>query len=247
MVNTRKLRRTTRTSDPVVHTRDMSYYIPSATLIAERDPAGVAPAALANMVGTIHLWAMLMERGQRHSERAEWVHTLRTFNRALNSYESVPNFPNSARYKHQLFGQLGNTNRRFGRHEQVRDILEKALEMALNYNTAKRLGNNRARCRVVGNLGMVDYQLAGWSGSPLLDVAIEHLTERITSVRRLEATFDPQSSDPRSMSLDRDIFPKLRISRMRKHICIFVLEEFLVAIPKLCLTLSASNICKTTK
>ncbi|KAI6140182.1 hypothetical protein BKA82DRAFT_34765 [Pisolithus tinctorius] len=218
----------------------------SLTLIAERDPAGVAPAALASMVGTMHSWAMLMEQGWQRSEYAEWVHAFRAFNRALSWCESVPNFPNPAQYKHQLFGQLGNTNRRFGRYEQARDILEKALEIALNhafadrYNTAKRLGHKRARCRAVGNLGMVDYQLAGRSGSPLLDVAIEQLTERITSVRRLEATFDPQSSDLRSVSLDRDIFPKLRISRMRKRIRIFVLEEFPVAIPKLCLTLSAS-------
>ncbi|KIO11977.1 hypothetical protein M404DRAFT_19793 [Pisolithus tinctorius Marx 270] len=93
-----------------------------------RDPAGVMPAALANMVDTMHSWEKLMEEGQQHSEHAEWEHALRAFNKALNLCESVPGFPNPVRYKHQVSGQLGNTNRQFGRYEQARDILEKALE-----------------------------------------------------------------------------------------------------------------------
>ncbi|KAI6033700.1 hypothetical protein BKA83DRAFT_4179937 [Pisolithus microcarpus] len=263
VVNTGKLGRTTRTSGPTVHTRDMSYYIPSAvfhstevapdTLHATlfvfdshrgfvkdapvlgpkdsetstqlRDPAGVTPAALANMVETVRSWEILMEEGQQHSERAEWEHALRAFNKALNVCASVPN---ANRYKHQVFGHLGNTNRRFGRYEQARDILERALaemepdgperiefsgELGVvyrhmnrledakrafedQYNTAKRLSNERAQCRAVGNLGMVNYQLSGQSRGPLLDLAIEQLTERVTSVRRLKAALDTQSSDP---------------------------------------------------
>ncbi|KAI6099023.1 hypothetical protein F5141DRAFT_406166 [Pisolithus sp. B1] len=266
VVNTGKLGRTTLTSGPAVHGRDMSYSIPSAvfhstevapdTLHATlfvfdsrrgfvknapvlgpkdsesstqlRDPAGVTPAALANMVDTMRSWEMLMEQGQQHSQRAEWEYALRAFNKALNLCESVPDFPNAARYKRQVFGQLGNTNRRFGRYEQAREILEKALgemepdspervdfsgELGVilrhmdrledakrafedQYNTAKRLSNARAQCRAVGNLGMVNYQLSEQVGGPLLDLAIEQLTERITSVRRLKAALDAQSSDP---------------------------------------------------
>ncbi|KAI5997095.1 hypothetical protein EDD15DRAFT_2163196, partial [Pisolithus albus] len=144
VVNTRKLGRTTRTSGPSVHTRDMSYYIPSAvfhstevapdTLHATlfvfdshrgfvkdapvlgpkdsesstqfRDPAGVTPAALANMVETMRQWEVLMEQGQQHSERAEWKRALEAFNKALDLCESVPDFPNATRYKQQVLDQL---------------------------------------------------------------------------------------------------------------------------------------------
>ncbi|KAI6169058.1 hypothetical protein EDD17DRAFT_1524762, partial [Pisolithus thermaeus] len=266
VVNTGKLGRTTLTSGPEVHRRDMSYSIPSAvfhrTEVAPdalhatlfvfdshrgfvkdapvlgpkdsesstqlRDPAGVTPAALANMVDTMRTWEMLMEQGQQHSQRAEWEHALRAFNKALNLCESVPDFPNATRYKRQVLGQLGNTNRRFGRYEQARDILEKALaemepgspervefsgELGViyrhmdrledakrafeeQYNTAKLQSNAQAQCRAVGNLGMVNYQLSGQIRGPLLDLAIEQLTERVTSVRRLKAALDTQSSDP---------------------------------------------------
>ncbi|KAI6099025.1 hypothetical protein F5141DRAFT_1144170 [Pisolithus sp. B1] len=162
-------------------------------------------------------WEILMEQGKQHSGCAEWEHALRAFNKALNLCESVPDFPNAARYKRQVFGELGNTNRRFGRYDQARVILEKALaEMELDspervefsgelgvilrhmnrledakgafqdqYNTAKRLGNAQAQCRA----------LSGKSGGLLLDLAIEQLTERITSVRRLKAALDTRSSD----------------------------------------------------
>lgn len=271
VLNTKTFGRITETHGPSVHTRDMSYVVPSrhfhstevapdtlhATLFVFdsqrgfvefapvlgpvdlesstqlRDPAGVTPAALANMVDTMRSWETLMEQGQQHSERAEWEHALRAFNKALSLCESVPSFPNPARYKHQVSGQLGNTNRRFGRYEQARDILEKALkemgpesservefcgELGViyrhmnrledakrafedQYDTAKRLRNERAQCRAVGNLGMVNYQLAGQSGGPLLDVAIEQLTERVTSVRRLKAALHPRSSDPNQRRL----------------------------------------------
>ncbi|KAI6042771.1 hypothetical protein EDC04DRAFT_882016 [Pisolithus marmoratus] len=265
VLNTGKLGRTILTAGPAVHTRDMSYYVPSgvfhssevapdtlhATLFVFdshrgfvkdapvlgpkdsesstqlRDPAEVTPAALAHMVDAMRSWEALMEQGQQHSERAEWEDALRAFNRALNLCDSVPDFPNAVRYKYQVFGQLGNTNRRFGRYGQARDILEKALaemepdspervefsgELGViyrhmnrledakqafedQYNSARRLSNERAQCRAVGNLGMVNYQLAGCNGGPLLDLAIEQLTERVTSVRRLKAALDTRPSD----------------------------------------------------
>ncbi|KAI6033715.1 hypothetical protein BKA83DRAFT_4180112 [Pisolithus microcarpus] len=71
-----------------------------------RDPAGVTPAAVANMVETMRQWEVLMEQGQRHSQRAEWEHAQQAFNKALNLCESVPDFPNAARYKQQVLDQL---------------------------------------------------------------------------------------------------------------------------------------------
>ncbi|KAG6332457.1 hypothetical protein ID866_6632 [Astraeus odoratus] len=195
------------------------------------DPAGVTPAVLASMVDAVRSWEMLMVQGQQHSERAEWEHALQAFNSALSLCESVQNFPNAARYKCQVFGQLGSTNRRFGRYEQARGILEKALtEMEADdverielsgelgvvyrhmgrledakrafedqYNTAKRLSSERVQCRAVGNLGMVNYQLAALKrGGLLLDLAIEQLNERVSSARRLKGVLDAQSSDPDS-------------------------------------------------
>ncbi|KAI6014697.1 hypothetical protein EDC04DRAFT_2904001 [Pisolithus marmoratus] len=132
VVNTGKLGRTTPIEGPTVHTRDMSYSIPSAkyhsTEVAPdgfhatlfvfdshrgfvkdapvlgpkdsesstqfRDPAGVTPAALANMVETMRSWELLMEQGK--------------FEEALKLCESAPDFPNTARYKQQVLGQLGN-------------------------------------------------------------------------------------------------------------------------------------------
>ncbi|KAI6141989.1 hypothetical protein BKA82DRAFT_19790 [Pisolithus tinctorius] len=48
---------------------------------------------------------------------------------------------------------------------------------------------------------MVNYQLAGQSRGPLLDVAIEQLMEHVMSVRRLKAALDPRSSDPNQRRL----------------------------------------------
>ncbi|KIK16076.1 hypothetical protein PISMIDRAFT_637576 [Pisolithus microcarpus 441] len=90
----------------------------------------------------------------------------------------------------EFSGELGVVYRHMNRLEDAKRAFED------QYNTAKRLSNERAQCRAVGNLGMVNYQLSGQSRGPLLDLAIEQLTERVTSVRRLKAALDTQSSDP---------------------------------------------------
>jgi tetratricopeptide (TPR) repeat protein len=56
-----------------------------------------------------------------------WEHALQAFNSALSVCESVENFPNATRHRHLVLGELGNINRRFGRHEQAKDIMERAL------------------------------------------------------------------------------------------------------------------------
>jgi tetratricopeptide (TPR) repeat protein len=111
-----------------------------------RDPAGVTPAALAYMVEAVRSWEIFMAEGQHHAQRAEWEHALRAFNSALNLCESVEDFPNAARYKHHSLGELGNTNRRFGRYEQAKDILEKALA---------EMGPSLQRVEFSGELGVV--------------------------------------------------------------------------------------------
>ncbi|KIK17831.1 hypothetical protein PISMIDRAFT_684887 [Pisolithus microcarpus 441] len=144
VVNTGKLGRTTCTAGPTVHTRDMSYYIPSAafhsTEVAPdilhatlfvfdshrgftedapvlgpkdtesstqlRDPAGVTPAALANMVETMRSWEIFKEQGQQYSQRAHWQSALEAFNEALDLCESAPDFPNADRCKQPILAQL---------------------------------------------------------------------------------------------------------------------------------------------
>jgi tetratricopeptide (TPR) repeat protein len=197
------------------------------SFIQPRDPAGVTPAALASMVDAVRSWEIFMGQGQQHAQRAEWEHALRAFNSALNLCESVENFPNPTRYRHLVLGELGNTNRRFGRYEQAKDILERALaEMGpslqrvefsgelgvvyrhmnrfvdakhafeIQYNTAKQLKFERAMCRAVGNLGMVNYQLSQQNhDDALLELAIKQLIERVQSARQIKEAIDTQATD----------------------------------------------------
>ena len=111
-----------------------------------RDPAGVTPAALASMVNAVRSWEILIMQGQKHAQRAECEHSLRAFNSALNLCDSVENFPNATRYRHLTLGELGYTNRLFGRYEQAKDILEEALA---------EMGLNLQRIEISGELGVV--------------------------------------------------------------------------------------------
>ncbi|KAJ9143126.1 Tetratricopeptide repeat protein 28 [Pleurostoma richardsiae] len=92
-----------------------------------RDPAGVTPAALVGMVETVRSWENLMERGRRHAQKAEWEHALRLFSSALNLCERSRYLLEAGSYRNVVLGELGSTNRRFGRYEQARDFLEKAI------------------------------------------------------------------------------------------------------------------------
>lgn len=193
-----------------------------------RDPAGVTPAALASTVDALRLWELFMGHGQQHAQRAEWDHALRALNSALNMCEYVENFPNTTHYRHLVLGELGKINRRFGRYQQAKDILERALAeigpslqrvessgelgvlyrhmnrladakraFEVQYNTAKQLKFDRAMCRAVGNLGMVNYQLSQKNhDDALLELAIEQLIERVQSARHIKETIDSQATDP---------------------------------------------------
>ncbi|KKZ63060.1 hypothetical protein EMCG_02561 [[Emmonsia] crescens] len=111
-----------------------------------RDASGVASTTLANMVNAVRSWETFMLQGQHHAQRAEWEHALREFNSALNLCDSVEKFPNSARYRHLVMGELGNTNRRFGRYEKAKEILEQALQ---------EMGPSLQRVEFSGELGVV--------------------------------------------------------------------------------------------
>lgn len=114
------------------------------------DPADITPAALASMVNVVRSWEISMWQGQQHAQRAEWEHALRAFNSALSLCGSIENFPNTTRYRHLVLGKLGNTNRRFGRYEQAKDVLERALA---------EMGPSLQRVEISGELGVVYRQM----------------------------------------------------------------------------------------
>lgn len=68
-----------------------------------------------------------MGDGQGYAQRAEWEHALQSFNSALSPCQTIEKFPNTTHYRHMVLGELGNTNRRFGRYEQAKNALEEAL------------------------------------------------------------------------------------------------------------------------
>ncbi|KAL8706949.1 MAG: hypothetical protein Q9225_007894 [Loekoesia sp. 1 TL-2023] len=110
------------------------------------DPAGMTSTALAGIVNEARSWEISMKQGQYHFRYGDREHALKAFDSALNlctSAESVHNFPH---YKQTVLLELGKLNRRLGRYEQARDILEKLLmEMEPN--------DQRVGCS--GELGVV--------------------------------------------------------------------------------------------
>jgi tetratricopeptide (TPR) repeat protein len=80
----------------------------------------------------------------------------------------------------ELSGELGVIYRHMARLEDAKRVLE------IQYATAKELGSERVRCRVIGNLAMVNYQLYLKSNKQeLLEEAFWQLLERIQDARRL--------------------------------------------------------------
>lgn len=80
----------------------------------------------------------------------------------------------------ELSGELAVIYRHGSRLEDAKRVLE------LQYAAAKELGSERAGCRAVGNLGMVNYQLYLRSNQKeLLEEAFRQQLERTQSARRL--------------------------------------------------------------
>ena len=92
-----------------------------------RDPGRITPGMLASKVELVRMWEDFMRQGHKHAQHGELEEALRAFNSALSLCESVSDFPNATHYRNLVLGELGNTNRCFGRYEQAKDILEKTL------------------------------------------------------------------------------------------------------------------------
>jgi tetratricopeptide (TPR) repeat protein len=90
-------------------------------------------------------------------------------------------------------GELGIVYRHMDRFEDAKRTFE------IQYETAKQLKFERAMCRAVGNMGMVNYQLSLMKGhdEALLKLAIAQLTERVQIARRIKEHDDTSScADP---------------------------------------------------
>ncbi|KAI1358160.1 hypothetical protein F5Y08DRAFT_125827 [Xylaria arbuscula] len=79
------------------------------------------------------------------------------------------------------------------RHMNRLDDAKKACED--EYNTALVLGLDRAICRAIGTLGMINYQLSLARDPSLITTAIEQLTERVDRARKLRAFAMEQLND----------------------------------------------------
>ena len=81
----------------------------------------------------------------------------------------------------ELSGELCVIYRHKARLEDAKRVLE------IQYATANKLGSEHAKCRAVGNLGMVNYQLyLKNNNKELLEDAFQQQVERIHSARRLD-------------------------------------------------------------
>jgi tetratricopeptide (TPR) repeat protein len=114
-----------------------------------RDPAGVTSGTLADVVEAARTWEMCMSEGRRHAQRAEWEHALRAFQEALGAADNLSglheSFHGATQYRHLALGDLGNTNRRFGRYDIAKNILE---------STIAEMGPCAHRVELSGELGV---------------------------------------------------------------------------------------------
>lgn len=91
-----------------------------------RDSAGVTLQSLERYVSLVRTWEEMIEVGKEAARSAEWEQALQAFNSALGLYEGNSDFPASKRYKGLVLGEIGSTNRRFGRYDVAKDFLVKA-------------------------------------------------------------------------------------------------------------------------
>lgn len=94
-----------------------------------RKPDGTAPSQVAEIVDAVRSWEVSMEQGKHNALNADWEHAFQEFTKALNLAESLPmaELSNASHYRMLVLGELGSTNRRFGRYDKARDFLEAAL------------------------------------------------------------------------------------------------------------------------
>lgn len=116
----------------------------------QRDPAGRTAASLAQMVDVVRAWEMAIAEGRRYAEDSRWEFSMRAFDRARDLFHDHDNIPNAARYRGIATGELGRTNRRFGRYALAEEHLRTAVE-ELSGDSNGRLEQAEYR----GELGMV--------------------------------------------------------------------------------------------
>ncbi|KAF9881650.1 hypothetical protein CkaCkLH20_00796 [Colletotrichum karsti] len=92
-----------------------------------RDPAGITALELIQAVDAVRSWEALMEEGRKHAQKTDWEDALRAFNKAISLCSPEKAFPNANLYEHLVLGEIGCTNRRFGRYDAARAYLEKAI------------------------------------------------------------------------------------------------------------------------
>lgn len=97
-----------------------------------RNPAGQTPKSLAESVILVQTWEAFIEEGRTHASTAAWEHSQRAFNSALSLIEGATNLLNMKRYRGLTLGELGKTNRRFGRYEVAERFLQDACADLIN-------------------------------------------------------------------------------------------------------------------
>ena len=89
-------------------------------------------------------------------------------------------------------GELGTVFRTQGQ------LLEARTAFQTQYEIAKSLGDHRAACRAIGNVGMTNYQLFQQRHDDgLLELAIEQLKERVNRARQIKQVLNIEKMDPR--------------------------------------------------
>ncbi|KAI0395231.1 hypothetical protein F5Y17DRAFT_207843 [Xylariaceae sp. FL0594] len=93
-----------------------------------REASGSRPALLAAKLEMVRQWESYMALGRHFAERAEWEQALQSFENALHSIrEKGSDFLGTDYYRSLALCNIGSTNRRFGRYETAKTVLEKAL------------------------------------------------------------------------------------------------------------------------
>lgn len=91
----------------------------------------------------------------------------------------------------ELTGGLGVVYR------HMNQLAEAKLAFEDQYNTAKQLQIEDATCRAIGNVGMVNYQLAQMNNDPqLLELAVQQLSERVRLAKDLAISTQTRPLDP---------------------------------------------------
>ena len=112
-----------------------------------RDPGGgITPALLARLTEAVRSWENYMLAGKGHAQSAEWEHALRAFQSAHDVSKEPVLQPYLSHYGELALGELGKTNRRFGRYDQAKVILESVLQA---------IGPSPERIELSGELGVV--------------------------------------------------------------------------------------------